>query len=214
MPDPRAVIVDVGGVLTTPLRDSFSAFCNAEGIELTALEAAIGDLLGVADDEHPVAQLESGLMELGAFEAWLASDLNRCLGTNIAGDGIARRLLGGVSLEERMLNAIARIRAAGLRAGLLSNSWGSTDYGPLGELFDAVVISGDEGMRKPDPRIYRLAAERLDVDSATCVFVDDVAVNCEGAKSAGMLAIHHTDPDTTIAQLEGLLGVRLRTTEL
>ena len=209
MSGPRALIVDVGGVLTTPLRDSFSVFCDAEGIELAALEAALGDLHGVADDGHPVAQLESGLMELAAFETWLASDLNRCLGTTIAGDGVTRRLLGNVSLEERMLTAVGRLRAAGFRAGLLSNSWGTTDYGALGELFDAVVISGNERMRKPDARIYRLAAERLGAEPEACVFVDDVKQNCDGAMAVGMHAIHHTDPDVTVAELERLFSIAL-----
>lgn len=210
MPDPRGLIVDVGGVLTTPPRDSFSAFCDTEGIELAALEAAIGDVLGVADDDHPVARLESGLMELAAFETWVASDLNRCLGTRIVGDGIVRRLLGSVSLDEQMLAAIGRVRAAGYPAGLLSNSWGNTDYGPLGSLFDAVVISGNERMRKPDPRIYRLAAERLDVEPTACVFVDDVEHNCDGATAVGMHAIHHVDPDATIDELYALFGIPLR----
>jgi len=97
-----------------------------------------------------------------------------------------------------------------VKTGMLSNSWGRTDYGPLVDFFDGVVISGAERLRKPDPRIYRLAAERVGVEAKACVFVDDVARNAEGAKAVGMHAIHHTDPDITIPQLEELFGLQLR----
>jgi epoxide hydrolase-like predicted phosphatase len=206
----RALIVDVGGVLTSPVSESFAAFCTSEGIDLADLRAAVGELLGVHDDDHPVARLEMGLMEVAPFDMWLAGELNRALGTSIAPDGVGRRLVSNVQLEERMFEVVRRARAGGMRTGLLSNSWGNTDYGPLVDFFDGVVISGAEGMRKPDARIYRLAAERVGAEPPECVFVDDVTRNVDGAVAAGMHAIHHTDPDVTIPELERLLGLELR----
>lgn len=206
----RALIVDVGGVLTTPVSESFAAFCTSEGLVLDDLHAAVGELLGVHDDDHPVAQLEMGRMDLAPFDVWLAGELNKALGTSIVADGVGRRLVGNVQLEDRMFEVVRRARAAGIRTGLLSNSWGNTDYGGLVDFFDGVVISGAEGLRKPDARIYHLAAERVGAEPTECVFVDDVAHNVDGAMAAGMHAIHHTDPDVTIPELESLLGVALR----
>ncbi len=206
----RALIVDVGGVLTTPVAGSFAKFCESEGLELDDLRSAVGELLGVHDDDHPVARLEMGRLELGPFETWLCDELNKALGTSIASEGVGRRLVSNVELEERMFEVVRRARAAGVRTGMLSNSWGNTDYGALVDFFDGVVISGAEGMRKPDARIYRLAAERVGVEPEACVFVDDVTRNVQGAVAVGMHAIHHTDPDVTIPELESLLGVPLR----
>jgi epoxide hydrolase-like predicted phosphatase len=76
-------------------------------------------------------------------------------------------------------------------------------------LFDAVVISGEVGLHKPEPEIYLLAAERLGVKPRSCVFVDDLRENCAGAEAVGMTALLHRDPAATIAELERLLGMTL-----
>jgi len=206
----RALIVDVGGVLTTPVLGSFRLFCESEGLDLDDLRTAVGDLLGVDGDDHPVAQLEMGVMDVGPFETWLCGELNKTFGTSIAPEGVGHRLVSNVQLEQRMFDVVAKARAAGVKTGMLSNSWGRTDYGPLVDFFDGVVISGAERMRKPDARIYRLAAERVGVEPEACVFVDDVVRNVDGAAAVGMRGIHHTDPDVTIPELERLLGVALR----
>ncbi|MCA1824773.1 MAG: HAD-IA family hydrolase [Frankia sp.] len=78
------------------------------------------------------------------------------------------------------------------------------------EMFDAIVISGEVGLRKPQPAIFVLAAERIGVAVEECVFVDDLLHNVKGAQAAGLHAIHHTDADATISELEGLFGVGLR----
>jgi epoxide hydrolase-like predicted phosphatase len=79
------------------------------------------------------------------------------------------------------------------------------------DLFDVVVISAEVGLHKPQPEIYRLAAEQLGVEPEDCVFVDDLRENCAGAEAVGMASILHRDSDETIAQLEVQLGVRLKT---
>ena len=206
----RALIFDVGGVLTTPVLGSFRLFCESEGLDLNDLRKAVGDLLNVLDDDHPVAQLEMGLMDVGPFETWLCGELNATFGTSIDAEGVGHRLVSNVELEQRMFDVLTKAREAAVKTGMLSNSWGRTDYGALVDFFDGVVISGAERLRKPDPRIYRLAAERVGVEAKACVFVDDVARNAEGAKAVGMHAIHHTDPDITIPQLEELFGLQLR----
>ncbi len=99
-------------------------------------------------------------------------------------------------------------RGAGVRVAIISNSWGADPYNPyedweLARLADVVLISHELGMRKPDPRIYRLAAERLARAPVACVLVDDIASNLPAARELGMRTIHHVDVETTISALEG-----------
>ena len=80
-----------------------------------------------------------------------------------------------------------------MKTGLISNSWGRGRYDrdAFGELFDGVVISGEVGLYKPQPEIFALGAERVGLDPAQCVFVDDLVENCEGAEAVGMTAVLH-----------------------
>ena len=109
-------------------------------------------------------------------------------------------------------------RAAGIATGLISNSWGTRRYDRalLAELFDGVVISGEVGMRKPTPDIYLLGAERIGLEPAQCVFVDDLPFNLEPAAELGMATVHHRGYELTIGELERLLALELRrsTTEV
>jgi epoxide hydrolase-like predicted phosphatase len=111
-----------------------------------------------------------------------------------------------------MLDAVRAARSAGVKTGLISNSWGSgLEYDPslMEELFDAVVISGDVGMHKPQPEIFELGASRIGVPAGECVFVDDLRENCEGAEAVGMTAILHRGAEGTLPRLEELLGLTL-----
>ena len=120
-------------------------------------------------------------------------------------------MLGGLTPSASMLDLVARVKAAGLRTAVLSNSW-ANEYPREGwdELFDAVVISGEVGMRKPEPRIYQLLLDRLALPAGACVFVDDLAVNVAAAVQVGMVGVLHRSVDQTAAELEVLLGLALR----
>jgi HAD superfamily hydrolase (TIGR01509 family) len=111
-----------------------------------------------------------------------------------------------------MVDAVRRARAADVRTALVSNSWGVHRYPHelFAELFDGIVISGEERMRKPSRRMYELGAERAGVPASSCVYVDDLPFNLSPAERLGMATIHHTSADTTIPQLERLLGAVLR----
>jgi epoxide hydrolase-like predicted phosphatase len=87
---------------------------------------------------------------------------------------------------------------------------GRYDRSAFPELFDGVVISGDEGIHKPEPEIYELGAERVGLAPSDCVFVDDLRENCEGAEAVGMTAVLHRGAARTLPRLEELLGVALR----
>jgi putative hydrolase of the HAD superfamily len=198
------LLVDFGGVLTTNVFDAFADFCRAEGLApdtvrdrfMTDPEAR--DLLGA---------LETGRIDEAEFEPRFAE----LLGIEPA-EGLIDRLFAGMVPEPAMLDAVRAARQAGVRTGLLSNSWGQERYDrpTLEELFDAVVISGEVGMRKPSPEIYALAAERLGRPPERIVFVDDLPGNLKPAREIGMATVLHRDAPTTLAELEQHLGVSLR----
>jgi epoxide hydrolase-like predicted phosphatase len=195
------LLVDFGGVLTTNIWDSFDAFCAAEGLERgTVLELFRGDGEALA----LLRSLERGAVTDEQFEA----DFGELLGVPPA--GLIERLFAGLGPEERMIGAVRAARDRGIRTGLISNSWGTGIYerAPL-RIFDATVISGDVGMHKPQPEIYRLGAERLELEPGACVFVDDLRENIAGAEAVGMLGILHRDVEATIAAMEEALGVEL-----
>ncbi|ASO22489.1 HAD superfamily hydrolase (TIGR01509 family) [Actinoalloteichus hoggarensis] len=104
-------------------------------------------------------------------------------------------------VEPPLVAVVRSARAAGLRTALLSNAEGRRADDGLDELFDAVVISGEVGLSKPDPQIYRLTAERLGLSTVECVFVDDLRGNVTGAVLAGMVGIHHQTVPATVAEL-------------
>jgi HAD superfamily hydrolase (TIGR01509 family) len=102
-------------------------------------------------------------------------------------------------------------KAAGLRTALLSNSWGN-DYlrDDWDQLFDAVVISGEVGMRKPEPEIYLYTLARLGCAPGEAVFVDDLEANIRGAAAVGLIGVHHRSYAETISELEALFELDLR----
>jgi putative hydrolase of the HAD superfamily len=121
------------------------------------------------------------------------------------------RVFAGVHLEPVMFDAVGAVRREGLKTALLSNSWGTSGYPRerLAELFNAVIISGEVGLRKPDPAIYELAVDRLGVPAERCVFVDDYPGHLEPAADAGMTTVLHISPEQTLARLSDLLGLAL-----
>jgi epoxide hydrolase-like predicted phosphatase len=199
----NGLIVDFGGVLTTNVFDSFKAFCRAEGLPEDSVKNMFrerGEGLAL------LRELEKGELTADEFSQKFAPLLG------VSPENLVERLFGGVGPDEPMVEAVRRARAAGIKTGLISNSWGNgLAYDPalLDELFDAVVISGDVGLHKPQPEIFLLGAERIGVVPDQCVFVDDLRENCAGAEAVGMKAILHRGPDGTLPQLEELLGIRL-----
>jgi epoxide hydrolase-like predicted phosphatase len=214
----RALLVDYGGVLTTSMTASFAEFCLATGVspERLRLVLALAYRGDPGEGSRPeglddlVAAVETGRMPVEEFNDSLAAVLSEGLERPVDALDLASKLFGGATPDERMIEAVREARSQGLRTALVSNTWGLRDPSPwYDEAFDAVVLSGREGVRKPDPEIYRLAADRVGVDPGTCVFVDDIAANVEGARDVGMMGVLHRHPDITIPKLEELLGISL-----
>jgi epoxide hydrolase-like predicted phosphatase len=200
----RALIVDFGGVLTTNVFESFRSFCEAEGLDPDAVKRLFRER---GEGLDLLRQLERGELTVDEF----SERFGPLLGVQET-DGLVERLFAGIVADERMVDAVRRVKAAGIPTGLISNSWGGVSYDRVadsGELFDAMVISGEVGMHKPEPDIFRLGAERLGVAPEECVFVDDLRENCAGAEAVGMTAILHRGADGTVPELERLLGVDL-----
>jgi epoxide hydrolase-like predicted phosphatase len=201
-PSAKALLVDFGGVLTTPVWESFDAFCRQEGLP----EGAVRRLFR----ENPEAismlrELEAGRLAEADFESRFAGLLGLP-----SGGGLIERLFRGMLPEDRMVEAVRAMRRAGVLTGLVSNSWSTSHYEMtvLRELFDVILISGEVGLHKPQPEIYLMAAERLGLPPEACVFVDDLRENCTGAEAVGMTAILHRDPAETVERLAERFGVR------
>lgn len=198
----RGLLVDWGGVLTNSPFDSFRAFCEAEGL---GPEEVTQRFRSDPSSRELLIGLETGTLPEEEFEARFAPLLG------VEAPGLIDRLFAGATPDEAMLGAVRRAHEAGIRTGLISNSWGTRRYdrAALAELFDGIVISGEVGMRKPTPDIYTLGAREIGLEPSQCVFVDDLGFNLKPAAELGMATVHHVNAAETIAELERLLGVEL-----
>ncbi len=198
--DRSGLLVDFGGVLTSSVWDSFADFCRDKGLAEDSIRRLFReDPAALAD----LRELETGRIEEHDFERRFAERLGLGDATDLI-DGMFR----GMKPSEPMVAAVRAARDSGIRTGLVSNSWSTSHYDRslLAELFDAVVISAEVGLHKPEPEIYLLASKRLGVEPEQCVFIDDLRENCAGAEAVGMRAILHRDAAATVVRLEELLG--------
>ncbi|HEY7267223.1 MAG TPA: HAD family phosphatase [Solirubrobacterales bacterium] len=198
-----AVLFDFGGVLTTGVWDTFADFCRKEGLEPETIKN-----LFRTDPEaiRELRQLEMGEISETEFEQAFGRRLGLKDPTHLIDS-----MFAGMRPDEPMVAAVRELRSAGLLTGLITNSWSTSHYDRdlLEELFDTAVISAEVHMHKPQPEIYRLAAERLEVEPERCIFVDDLRENCEGAEAVGMRAVRHRSATETIRELAELTGISL-----
>ncbi len=213
--DLRGVIIDWGGVLTSPIIDSVNAWLDAEMIDRavyrTVMRAWVEQAYRDGGADNPIHQLERGDGDPAEFERALAAQLVRTDGTQVPATGLLARMFAGTLPVPAMYDLIRAVRRAGFRTCLLSNSWGVGDYPRdiFPELFDAWVISAEVRMRKPEERIFRHAAGLLALAPEQCVLIDDIEANIEAAAEIGMRGVHHREPLSTAARLSDLLGLPL-----
>jgi putative hydrolase of the HAD superfamily len=200
----KGLLLDFGGVLTSSLYGRMAEFCTEAGLPADAITTA----LRTAEGRSVLALAEAGQVPQRDFEVMLARQLG------LPDEGLIARLLAAESMPPRaeMADLARRARAAGIRTGLLSNSWGPGGYDvyagyDLAALFDVVVISHLVGLRKPERPIFELAAAELGVAPARCVFVDDTRGNAAAARALGMAAVHFTGAPEQLAEIERLLGL-------
>lgn len=207
----KGLLVDYGGVLTSSAARAFREFERDMGLPHGTLFELIAEAYRDAEGEGPIARVERGESSVDEF----TDEMRRRLaarGHEIEIADAAVEIFGRTRRMPDMWDAVRGARTAGVRTALVSNSWGTDGY-PIEDLravFDHLVISGEVGLRKPDPEIYLLAADRLGLPPDRCAFVDDLERNVDAARALGMFGVVHREAATTVAALEDFLGVDLR----
>jgi putative hydrolase of the HAD superfamily len=204
----RAVISDFGGVLTSPLIESFLAYQEESGVQFRDLGVA---MMRAAErtGEHPLYELEKGRITESEFLRSIEAELDG----QVHLGSLRETYFAHLQPNEPMIGYMRELRDRGLRMALLTNN--VREWEPLwraklpdiDEIFEVVVDSAFVGMRKPDPAIYELTLERMggDLAASECAFLDDTDVNCDAAEALGMSAVRYHDADQARSELEAVL---------
>jgi epoxide hydrolase-like predicted phosphatase len=202
----RGLIVDWGGVLTMPIPTAIGGWLKASGVDHNHYGEVVRRWVEPLPGEiSPVHRLERGELAVEDFEHLLSTALAR-EGSTVEARGLVGRMFADLAIyEASMTSLVTRARAAGIRTALLSNSWGNDyDRSDWHAMFDIVVISGEVGMRKPEPGIFELVLDRMGLPADECVFIDDMAHNIVAAEQAGLVGIVHRTFDETVVELQAL----------
>jgi putative hydrolase of the HAD superfamily len=212
MADPaiEAVVCDFGGVLTTPLIQSFMAFQDQTGITTETLGKAMQGATE-ANGENPLFEMERGEITEVAFLEVLTDNLEPLLGHRPEMHRFKEIYFEALEPNPAMIELMRELKAEGFQMAMLTNNvrewepfWRSML--PVDEIFETVVDSGFVGCRKPESKIYALTLERIGRSGADCLFVDDVLVNIEGARKAGLNAVHFQDNEQAIPEIRAALA--------
>jgi putative hydrolase of the HAD superfamily len=206
----EAVVSDFGGVLTSPLLNSFIAFQEHSGISLEALGmamAAVAERTG----KNPLFELETGRLSERSFLAQLTEQLTSDLGRPVEMDGFGARYLEHLDANQPMIDYMRELRGRGYKMAICTNNireWEDLWRAklPVDEIFEVVVDSAFVGFRKPEPQIYQLTLDRLGVDAQAALLVDDVELNCDAARELGMRAVWFRDTAQAISEIEAALA--------
>lgn len=206
------VISDFGGVLTTPLIQSFAAVQDQTGVPFEELVRGMTEIQE-REGSHPLYELETGRLTEPDFLRKLGDVLEPALGHRPELHRFREIYFDALHPNEPMIALMRESKEAGHRMGLLTNNvreweplWRTML--PVDEIFEVVVDSGFVGMRKPDREIYDLTLERMgDPVPDECLFIDDTDVNCDAARELGMTAVHYRDNDQAIPEIRGALGL-------
>ncbi|MGW0858576.1 HAD family hydrolase [Streptomyces sp. NPDC002690] len=201
----KGLVLDFGGVLTTPLLPAALAFEKREGLAEGAL---LTDVYLTPEGARITDELERGTLTQTQWN----EAAGRLLG--IAPDNLMGRIFADLSPEPSVITAASVARRAGIPVGILSNSVGPSPWNlyrghAVDELYDAVVLSENHGIRKPEPAIFHLILEKLGLRAEECVFVDDTEQHLRPAEALGFATVHAVEAGRTVAALEELLGIPL-----
>jgi putative hydrolase of the HAD superfamily len=207
----EALVSDFGGVLTLPLMDAFWKANEQSGIPPEALRAAMA-LAAEREPEPPLFRLERGQMSAGEFFSGLSERLEEVIGRAVDTRDYASRLMAAMQPNEPLLSYYRALRRErGIRLAVLTNNvreWQPYWRGAWGidDLFELVVDSSFEGVRKPEPEIYARTLSRLDLPGEACVFVDDLEVNLPPAAALGMHTVHYRNTAQAISEIDSVIG--------
>jgi putative hydrolase of the HAD superfamily len=206
----RAVIFDLGGVVFPSPFEAFDAYDGVAGLPPGTTRAVVKE----SSERGAWAALERGELALPQFAGALEAEA-REQGAEIDAARMMAMIGERSGARPQMVRAAERIRAAGLRTAALTNNWpgedGAQTPGGMHRLtiFDVVVESSVEGLRKPDPAIYQLTLDRLGIAAEVAVYLDDLGINLKPARAMGMTTIKVVDPDAALADLAAVLGFAL-----
>jgi putative hydrolase of the HAD superfamily len=205
----EAIVSDFGGVLTTPLIQSFMAFQDETGISAETLGKAM-QIAAEANGENPLFEMERGEITEVEFLAQLTDCLEPLLGHRPEMHRFKEIYFEALQPNPPMIELMRELKSEGYQMAMLTNNvreweplWRSML--PVDEIFETVVDSAFVGCRKPESQIYRLTLERIGRSAESCLFVDDVLVNCEGARKAGLHAVHFQDNEQASAEIRATL---------
>jgi epoxide hydrolase-like predicted phosphatase len=206
----EAIISDFGGVLTSPLLDSFAAFQNSSGISLEQLGMAMA-AIAARDGTNPLFELETGRMSEARFLQTLGEELTNRLGHPVELHGFGERYFDNLHPNEGMIEYMRELRGRGYRMAICTNNvreweplWRAKL--PVDEIFEVVVDSGFVGTRKPEPQIYEITLERLGIAAPAALLVDDVEVNCAAARELGLGAVWFHSTEQAVDEIEAALA--------
>ena len=208
-----AVVFDIGGVVQDSPLHAIARYERERGLPPNAINRVVV----AAGEEGAWARLERGELTVQSFCAPFEADC-RARGVAIDGRVLMERIAEASVPRPRMLEAIRRLRAAGLRVAALTNNWvAETPRAPASETmkarltahFDVFVESAVIGLRKPDPRIYALVCDKLGLPPARVAFLDDIGRNLKPARELGMATIKVDDPEQALRELGALLDLDL-----
>jgi putative hydrolase of the HAD superfamily len=207
----EVVVSDFGGVLTSPLVESFMAFQDRTGISTEALGKGMAAATEANGGENPLFEMERGEITEVAFIEKLTDGLEPLLGHRPEMHSFKEIYFEALQPNPGMIELMRELKGAGYRMAMLTNNVKEWEplwrpMLPVDEIFETVVDSGFVGCRKPESRIYSLTLQRVGAAAESCLFVDDVEVNVEAARSAGMTAVHFRDNEQAIAEIRGALA--------
>ena len=210
----KAVIWDFGGVLTTSPFESFNRYEEERGLPTDLIRT----INATNPDDNAWAQFESSAVTLDEFDGLFAAEAKE-RGYDVPGKDIIALLSG--DLRPTMVEALRRISErlitgcitnnvkAGEGAGMARSAEKVAVNEEVMKLFQVVIQSSVVGVRKPQPEIYQMACEALNVDPNDAVYIDDLGINLKPARAMGMHTIKVVDPDVALAELEAVVGFPL-----
>jgi putative hydrolase of the HAD superfamily len=206
----EAVISDFGGVLTSPLIDSFTGMQEESGISFEALGTAMA-AIAEREGAHPLFELETGRLSEADFVSALERELTEQLGREVELERFGERYFQRLRPNEPLIGHMRGLRARGYKLAICTNNvrewerrWRSML--PVDDIFDVVVDSAFVGTRKPERRIYEITLERLGVAPGAALFIDDFEINCKAATELGINAIWFRSSEQTIEEIEAALA--------
>ena len=206
-----ALWTDFGGVITAPVDATFRAFSDRVGVPVHALKEAMR-AVGAAHGTDSMGVLDIPLLDEPAWAREVERELDRSFGLVADLENFGDRWFEGRPANSDWIQRLADLRAAGTFVGLLTNlppSWERHRRNLVDdEFFDAMVRSYEARTRKPEPEMFRIAADRAGVAAASCVLVDDLEKNCAGAEAAGWRAVLFRDAGQAAAEVAAITRTR------